>query len=196
MRKYRFPKLKVETFMKIFRSLWARPDVACIPFLRLSTVQDMSRFMRCKHKRAARLVLCATLAWGCGANAAPVVNPLPDYAALEQALVQGASVSAQIDLSRCRTKDGDQAGPDVHGGMHIHSYLVGPDHVIAFIDVHRTLDAQYRKMTEYVRYSVSLDQSVMVRIASAAEPDASAKPRGEYRCVINQGIRFFVTSSR
>jgi hypothetical protein len=102
----------------------------------------------------------------------------------------------QVDLSRCTAKDGDHAGPNVRGGVRIDSYLVGPDHVIAFIDAHRTLDPQNHPSTNYVRYRVAPDQSVTVSVALAADSAATAMPRGEYRCAINQGIRFIAVASR
>jgi hypothetical protein len=148
-------------------------------------------------RKFAGLALCAALAGLSGAaQAAPEANTLADYAALDQALTQGDAVSVQVDLSRCTAKDGDHAGPNVRGGVRIDSYLVGPDHVIAFIDAHRTLDPQNHPSTNYVRYRVAPDQSVTVSVALAADSAATAMPRGEYRCAINQGIRFIAVASR
>jgi hypothetical protein len=148
-------------------------------------------------RKLVGLALCAALTSISGmAQAAPTTGTLTDYAALDQALAQGDAISVQVDLSRCTSNDSDHAGPNVRGGVRIDSYLVRPDHVIAFNDAHRTLDPQNHPSTDYVRYRVAPDQSVTVSVASAADGAATATPRGEYRCTINQGIRFIAVSSR
>ncbi|GAB2888746.1 hypothetical protein GCM10027093_24420 [Paraburkholderia jirisanensis] len=174
------------------RHLDAQPtDVRCT---RIFQSEFQSAFAA--GRKLAGLALCAALAGLSGAaQAAPEANTLADYAALDQALAQGNAISVQVDLSRCTSKEGDH-GPNVRGGVRIDSYFVGPDRVIVFIDAHRTLDAQNHPSTNYVRYRVAPDQSVTVIVALAADSAATATPRGEYRCAINQGVRFIAVSSR
>jgi hypothetical protein len=165
----------------------------------------MTRSSRCSvaqrradaWRLAAAAALCATLSSFSGlSQAAPETGALADYAALEQALTQGDTVSVQLDLGHCTSKDGNHSGPAVRGGTHIDSYLIGPDRTIAFIDAHRTLDPQNHPVTEYVRYRVAPDQTVTVSAAYAQEAAQTATPRGEYRCAIGQGIRFIALPVR
>jgi VirK protein len=157
------------------------------------------------HRAAARAriagaALIAALAMS-GGNAsaapAPADGALANYAAIEQALLDGHSVvNVRLDMSHCTSTEGNKPGPAIRGGVSIGSFLIPEGRFIAFIDEHRTLDPKNHPVTEYVRYHVMPDNTVTIDTAFAANGADTASSRGAYRCTINEGIRFIATAVR
>src|ERR1700754_1449713 len=95
------------------------------------------------HRAAARAriagsALIAALAMS-GANAsaapAPADGALANYAAIEQALLDGHSVvNVRLDMSHCTSTEGNKPGPAIRGGVSIGSFLIPEGRFIAFID--------------------------------------------------------------
>jgi VirK protein len=161
--------------------------------MRARPVPSRIAFAACR-KLAQVALLTALSGLSVASHAASPAGTLADYSALEQALDEGQTVNVRIDFTHCTSKDGNHPGPNLHGGVRIDSYIVLPDRNIAFSDVHHTLDPQNHPTTEYVRYRVAPDQTATVSIAFLAGSSDTATPRGEYRCPINQGIRFIAAS--
>ncbi|GAB7521613.1 VirK family protein [Paraburkholderia sp. 2C] len=158
------------------------------------------RFNRSARPRIAGVALIAALAlFGehAGAATAPADGALANYAAIEQALMDGHSVvSLRLEMNRCTSTESGKAGPAIRGGVSIGSFLIPEGRYIAFIDEHRTLDPKNHPVTEYVRYHVMPDNTVTVDTAFAANGADTATSRGTYRCTINEGIRFNATAAR
>jgi hypothetical protein len=152
--------------------------------------------------RIAGAALTAALAvFGGNASAASATTPadgaLANYAAIEQALMDGHSVvSVRLEMSRCTSSEGNKPGPAIRGGVSIGSFLIPEGRYIAFIDEHRTLDPKNHPVTEYVRYHVMPDNTVTIDTAFTANGADTASSRGSYRCTINEGIRFIATAAR
>jgi hypothetical protein len=163
----------------------------------------LDRFNRSAlHARIAGAALIAAVAiFGGNANAAsapaPADGALANYAALEQALMDGHSVvNVRLEMNRCTSIEGNKPGPAIRGGVSIGSFLIPEGRYIAFIDEHRTLDPKNHPVTEYVRYHVMPDNTVTIDAAFAPNGADTASSRGSYRCTINEGIRFIATAAR
>ena len=88
------------------------------------------------------------------------------------ALQSGKTVKVLTNLSQCSTADTKKPGPPVQGGLQINSFMVVPGKGILFSDVHQALDVSEKPVTEYIRYTLGLDNRVTVAVTrlTAAGP--------------------------
>ena len=141
--------------------------------------------------RPARLRAAVLAGVTCALTCAPAAaHELPTYRALVDALMDGQSVTALLDLSLC-TRDGTDAhGPKIQGGSRITRFLVPNGQYVAFADTHHTLDTEDRPVVEYIRYRAMPDGSATVSFARQAAASDKATPRGQFQCSFTRGIRF------
>jgi hypothetical protein len=113
----------------------------------------------------------------------------PKYAEVLNALQAGKNVKVILDLNRCTTVDSGKPGPAVQGGLVIGAFNVTVQNGISFSDAHQTVDGSGHPVTEYIRYSLSREGKLTVRVSKLAAA-AEAVLQGEFVCELPDGAKF------
>lgn len=108
------------------------------------------------------------------------------------ALNNGADVSMNIDLTKCKPAGSTTKPGTAQGGVKLSSFRITPDGNLSFSDSHETVDPNGKPIWQFMRYQVKPDQTVTFSAFFFSLPSyTSIRPEVSYDCAINQGITFF-----
>lgn len=142
--------------------------------------------------RAARIGLgCAGLGLvGLPAFTTPAfaASPAPTYRTILAALQGGKPVKVLTNLARCTEAGTDKAGPPIETGLRIDDFMAIPGKGIAFSDVHQTLDASGKPVTEYIRYNLAPTDQLTLAVTRETATGAVDMPT--LVCPVPSGATF------
>lgn len=106
------------------------------------------------------------------------------------ALLGGNDVMVTVDLAQCTGGNPASPGMRIEGGFHIRSFIVPDRKLVAFSDVHSTIDKQGKPVTEYLQYRVSPDGKTDIRHTTTTTDPWSVISSYNYACEIGKGVNF------
>lgn len=119
-------------------------------------------------------------------------KPLVNIEGVKAALNNGADVSMNIDLTKCKPAGSTTKPGTAQGGIKLSSFRITPDGILSFSDSHETVDPNGKPFWQFMRYQVKPDQTVAFSAFFFSLPSyTSIRPEVSYDCAINQGITFF-----
>ncbi|MGC6388871.1 VirK family protein [Ewingella sp. S1.OA.A_B6] len=108
------------------------------------------------------------------------------------ALSNGADVSMNIDLTKCKPTVSTTTPGSVQGGVKLSSFRITSDGILSFSDSHTTVDSNGKPIWQFIRYQVKPDQTVAFSAFFFSLPSyTSVRPEVNYGCAVNQGVTFF-----
>jgi cell division protein FtsB len=73
------------------------------------------------------LALGASIVLFCGVGTATAIEVNQNYTELQKAVLDGKEIHMILDLSTCKVRGSDKAGPAVRGSMRFDGYMIQPD---------------------------------------------------------------------
>ncbi|MEZ2131396.1 MULTISPECIES: VirK family protein [unclassified Sinorhizobium] len=125
-----------------------------------------------------------------GAKAEDEPTKTPSFDELLNALLGGNDVTVTVDLAQCTGGNPASPGMRIEGGFHIKSFIVPDRKLVAFSDVHSTIDKQGKPLTEYLQYRVSPDGKTDIRHTTTTTDPWSIISTYNYACEIGKGVNF------
>jgi VirK protein len=110
------------------------------------------------------------------------------YAEVISALQTAKPVKLLTDLGQCQYENTGKPGPSLQSGLSINAFIVLPGRGVFFSDVHQTLNEANLPVTEYVRYNLTTDNQLKVRLTHLE--NSAAIKQDVIVCLSPLGARF------
>ena len=118
--------------------------------------------------------------------------PLETVSSVKDALNDGATVNATVDLSQC-TRQGGGDPSTTTGGLRVSPFRIQGNGTLSFSDSHFTVSTRTQQpLMQFLRYQVVPEGGITVSSFIFSVPDYQLLSQVAFDCAINKGVSFYL----